>query len=77
MNAFKGLLIEVEINQDYIEVSHRGFPPIHESIDITDKKTEHTINHIQEFIRDAHRTEFSPLAPFLTFWESLLPLLLV
>jgi hypothetical protein len=60
MNAFKGLLIEVEINQDYIEVSHRGFPPIHESIDITDKKTEHTINHIQEFIRDAHRAEFSP-----------------
>jgi hypothetical protein len=60
MNAFKGLLIEVEINQDYIEVSHRGFPPIHESIDITDKKTEHTINHIQEFIRDTHRAEFSP-----------------
>ena len=60
MNAFKGLLINVEINQDYIEVSHRGFPPIHESIEITDKKTEHTVNHIQEFIRDAHRTEFSP-----------------
>jgi hypothetical protein len=60
MNAFKGLLIDVEINQDYIEVSHRGFPHIHESIDITDKKTEQTINHIQEFIRDAHRAEFSP-----------------
>ena len=60
MNTFKGLLIDVEINQDYIEVSHRGFPPILESIDITDKKTEHTINHIQEFIRDAHRAEFSP-----------------
>ena len=26
MNAFKGVLINVEINQDYIEVSHRTFP---------------------------------------------------
>jgi hypothetical protein len=70
MNAFKGLLINVEINQDYIEVSHRGFPPILESIDITDKKTEHTINHIQEFIRDAHRAEFSP---FVNLYVEMFP----
>jgi hypothetical protein len=60
MNAFKGLLINVEINQDYVEVSHRTFPFIHESIEITDKKMEDTVNLVQEFIRDAHRAEFSP-----------------
>ena len=60
MNAFKGLMINVEINQDYVEVSHRTFPYIHESIEITDKKMEDTVNLVQEFIRDAHRAEFSP-----------------
>jgi hypothetical protein len=59
MNAFKGLLINVEITKITSKYHIEG-SRLHESIDITDKKTEHTINHIQEFIRDAHRAEFSP-----------------
>ena len=64
MNAFKGLLINVEINQDYVEISHRTFPYIHESIEITDKKMEDTVNLVQEFIRNVHREEFSPFVNF-------------
>jgi hypothetical protein len=64
MNLFKGLLIDVEINQDYVQVSHRTFPYIHECIELTDKKIEDTSNLVQEFIRDVHHEEFSPFVNF-------------
>ena len=60
--AFKSLLIEVEINQDYIEVSHVVYLPTLESVNITDKKMNNTSNLLQEYIRAKHRKKFSPFA---------------
>jgi hypothetical protein len=60
--AYKSLLIEVEINQDYIEVSHVVYVPTLESMEITDKKVNNTSNLIQEYIRAKHRKKFSPFA---------------
>jgi hypothetical protein len=60
--AYKSLLIEVEINQDYIEVSHVVYVPTFESMEITDKKVNNTSNLIQEYIRAKHRKLFSPFA---------------
>jgi hypothetical protein len=60
MDAYKGLLIEVEINQDYIEVSNVVYLPLFESIKVTDKKVNDTSILVQDFIRDIHREEFSP-----------------
>ena len=58
--AFQSLLIEVEINQDYIEVSHLAFLPVLESMKITDTKLNNISTLIQEYIRDKHRENFSP-----------------
>jgi hypothetical protein len=60
MYAYKSLLIEVEINQDCIEVSHVVYMPMFESKEITDKKVNNTSNLIQEYIRAKHRKKFSP-----------------
>lgn len=71
MNAYKGLLIGVEINQDYIEVSHVVNPPMLENMEITDKKMNYTSNLVQEFIRDIHHEEFSP---FVTIEIKIFPI---
>jgi hypothetical protein len=60
MYAYKGLLIEVEINQDYIEVSHVVYLPTFASMEITDRKVNDTSNLIQEYIRARHCKKFSP-----------------
>ena len=60
--AFKSLLIEVEINQDYIEVSHVVYLPTLESVNITDKTVNNTSNLLQEYIRAKHSKKFSPFA---------------
>ena len=60
--AYKNLAIDVEINQDYIEVSHVVYLPMFESMDITDKELNNTSNLVQEYIRARHREKFSPFA---------------
>jgi hypothetical protein len=60
--AFQGLLIELEINQNYIEVSHLVILPVLESMNITDTKLNNTSTLIQEYIRNRHRGKFSPFA---------------
>jgi hypothetical protein len=60
--AYKGLLIEVEINQDYIEVSHVVYLPTFESMKITDKRISDTSNMVQEFFKAVYHEEFSPFA---------------
>jgi hypothetical protein len=60
--AYKGLVIEVEINQDYIEVSHVVYLPTFESKEITDKRIDHTGNLVQEFFKGVFHEEFSPFA---------------
>jgi hypothetical protein len=59
MYAYKGLLIEVEINQDYIEVSHVVYMPTFAGMEITDRKVNETSNLIQEYIRARHCKKFS------------------
>ena len=71
MYAYKSLLIEVEINQDYIEVSHVVYMPMFESMEITDKKVNDTSNLIQEYIRAKHRKKFSP---FVNIEVKILPI---
>ena len=71
MYAYKSLLIEVEINQDYIEVSHVVYMPTFESMNITDKKMNDTSNLIQEYIRAKHRKKFSP---FVNIEVEILPI---
>ena len=71
MYAYKGLLIEVEINQDYIEVSHVVYVPTFESMEITDKKVNNTSNLIQEYIRARHCKKFSP---FVNIEVKILPI---
>jgi hypothetical protein len=63
MNALKGLLIDVEINQDYIEASNTQYLYAG-SIEITDRKASDTSNFAQEFIRDINHEEFSPYVNF-------------
>jgi hypothetical protein len=63
MNAFKGLLINVEINQDHIEASNVLYLPLF-GMEISDKKASDTMNFAQEFIRDINRDEFSPYVNF-------------
>jgi hypothetical protein len=58
--AYKSLLIEVEINQDHIEVSHVVYMPTFESTEITDKRIDDTSNLVQEFFKGIYREEFSP-----------------
>ena len=62
MFAYKALVIEVEINQDYIEVSHVVCLPTFESMDITDKRINDASNRIQEFFKAVYNEEFSPHA---------------
>jgi hypothetical protein len=58
--AYRGLLLEVELNQDYIEVSHVVYLPTFESVNITDNRINHLSNHVQEFFKDVYHKEFSP-----------------
>jgi hypothetical protein len=60
--AFRGLVLEVELNQDYVEVSHVVYLPTFESMDITDKMIDHTSSLVQEFFKDVYHGEFSPFA---------------
>lgn len=62
MYVYRGLLIEVEINQDYIEVSHVVYEPMFESKEITDKRIDYTSNLAQEFFRGIYHDEFAPFA---------------
>jgi hypothetical protein len=62
MFVYKALEIEVEINQDYIEVSHVVYVPTFESKEITDKRIDYTSNRIQEFFKGVYQKEFSPFA---------------
>ena len=71
MYAYKSLLIEVEINQDYIEVSHVVYMPTFESMEITDKKVNDTSNLIQEYIKAKYREKFSP---FVNIEVKILPI---
>jgi hypothetical protein len=58
--GYKNLAIDVEINQDYIQVSHVVYLPTFESMEITDKELDNTSNLVQEYIRDRHRNKLSP-----------------
>jgi hypothetical protein len=60
--AFKGLLLEVELNQDYIEVSHVVYLPTFENMDITDNRISDLSNRVHEFFKDVYHKEFSPFA---------------
>jgi hypothetical protein len=71
MYAYKGLVIEVEINQDYIEVSHVVYMPTFAGMEITEKKVNDTSKLIQEYIRDKHRKKFSP---FVNIEVKILPI---
>lgn len=62
MYAYKSLLIEVEINQDYIEVSHIVYLPTFENMNITDKEVNTTSDLVQEFFKAVYHEEFSPFA---------------
>jgi hypothetical protein len=62
MFAYRALVIEVEINQDYLEVSHVVYVPTFETKEITDKRIDHTSNLVQEFFKDVYHGEFSPFA---------------
>jgi hypothetical protein len=62
MYAYRALVIEVEINQDHIEVSHVVCIPTFESMEITDKKLNDTSNLIQNFFEAICHDEFSPFA---------------
>jgi hypothetical protein len=71
MFAFKGLQIDVEINQDYIEVSLVVYEPTFESKEITDKRIDYTSNLAQEFFKDVYQEE---LAPFANIEVKVLPI---
>jgi hypothetical protein len=63
-DAYKGLLIRVETNEDFIEVSHVLYLHTVESMEITDKEGNDISKFVQEFIRDINREEFSPFVNF-------------
>jgi hypothetical protein len=60
MYAYKALVVEVEINQDYIEVSHVRYVPTFESKEITDKRIDYTSDRAQEFFKAIYLEKFSP-----------------
>src|SRR5918992_324669 len=60
--AYRGLVLEVELNQDYLKVAHVVYLPIFESMDITDNRINDCSNRVQEFFRDIYHKEFSPSA---------------
>jgi hypothetical protein len=62
MYAYRALAVDVEINQDYIEVSHVVYVPTFESNEITDKRIDYTSNRVQEFFKGVYHEEFSPFA---------------
>lgn len=62
MYAYNALVIEVEINQDYIEVTHVLYLPTFEGMEITDKNANDTSNLVQEFFKAVYSEEFSPFA---------------
>jgi hypothetical protein len=62
MFAYKALVIEVEINRDYVEVSHVVYVPTFESKEITDKQIDHTSSLVHAFFNDAYHGELSPFA---------------
>jgi len=64
LDAYKGLLINVEMDQDYLKVSHVLYLHAVEGIEISDKKANDTSNLAQEFIREINREEFSPFVNF-------------
>jgi hypothetical protein len=64
LDAYKGLLINVEMDQDYLKVSHVLYLHAVEGIEISDKKANGTSNLAQEFIREINRKEFSPFVNF-------------
>ena len=60
--AYRGLLIEVELSQDYIEVSHVVYLPTFERMGITDNTINESSNLVQEFFKEVYHEEFSPFA---------------
>ena len=60
--TYKNLEIGLEINQDYLEVSHVVYLSTFERMEITDKKLNNTSNLVQEYVRNKYRKEFSPFA---------------
>ena len=60
--TYRGLVLEVELNHDFIEVSHLVYPPIFESTDITDNRLDDLSNRVQEYFKDVYHKEFSPYA---------------
>jgi hypothetical protein len=58
--AYRGLLIEVKLSQDYIEVSHVVYLPTFESMSITDNTINESSNLVQEFFKDVYHEDFSP-----------------
>jgi hypothetical protein len=69
--AYRGLLIEVKLSQDYIEVSHVVYLPTFESMDVTDKRIDHTSSIVQEFFKDLYHVE---LSPFVNIEIKILPI---
>jgi hypothetical protein len=60
--AYVHVEIDVEINQDYIEVSHVVYEPTFENSNISDKRVNITNTLLQEYIRARHCEKFSPFA---------------
>jgi hypothetical protein len=61
--TFEKVLIGIEINEDYIEVSsHTAYQNPPERMDITDKKMYETSSLIEEYIRAKYREKFAPFA---------------
>ena len=61
--TFEKVLIGIEINQDYIEVSsHTVYQNPPEGMEVTDKEMNDTSGLIQEYIRDKYREKFAPFA---------------
>ncbi|HEY9387191.1 MAG TPA: hypothetical protein VIP70_09125 [Nitrososphaeraceae archaeon] len=59
-NKYTALVIEVEINQDYIEVSQLVFLPIPESVAISGKHMSKINGLIQEYIKEKYGKELIP-----------------
>jgi hypothetical protein len=61
--TFEKVLIGIEINQDYIEVSsHTVYQNPPECTDITDERMNDTSSLIEEYIRAKYREKFAPFA---------------
>jgi hypothetical protein len=60
--AYVHVEIDVEINQDYIEVSNVFYEPTFENASIPEKRLNILNTLLQEYIRARHREKFSPFA---------------